>query len=260
MIEFQDVFEDPHLLEKRIADQIRLIRALANFHIDTDSLIEPSDLVNQRTQIKRQLKELQARFAKLVKAWQEFSADLSAHIAYDPENDQHSDLATKFIKMVVPSEMQSVWHPDTFTGSLLILFENGKIYSSSLIEKRLESPEKDQTRMFTSNNGEKEPNKDDVKVVEDGGPLNSFFVLQSPTDCKLHIYFALNEPATVFVIIYNEFEQVVRQIEKHFDRAGDYTIVWDGLDDEEKVVAKGKYYCQLQVGGNLSELKEIELA
>ena len=249
MIEFQDVFEDPHALEEKVAGELRLLRALANFHVGEDASSR-EDLENQRDQLLQQVRQLQKDFARLVEIWQGLSADLSSHVAYDPEKDTHAELLTKFIRLVVPREMQPLWRPDSFTGSLLVFFENGKIESSSLIEK------KDENSATKPENGRHEEEAT-VHVVEQ--PFNAFTVLKAPNEDRFNVYFTLRQPARVFLIVYNDSEQVVRQIEAEFDQPGDYTLIWDGRDDRGNPVPKGRYYFQLQIGSALSELKVVDL-
>ena len=60
--------------------------------------------------------------------------------------------------------------------------------------------------------------------------------------------------------IFNQSEQLVRQIDKFYDRPGDYIIVWDGLDDQGNEVRKEKYNCQLRIGETDYELRSIDLS
>ncbi|MFQ5751700.1 MAG: hypothetical protein ACE5HI_06865 [bacterium] len=78
MIEFQDPFEEAMLLEQKIADQIKLIRALANFHVDKEAP-NADEMENQRVQLTRSLKEMETNFARLVEARNEVITDLRAH-------------------------------------------------------------------------------------------------------------------------------------------------------------------------------------
>ncbi|NIR50280.1 hypothetical protein GWO43_04340 [candidate division KSB1 bacterium] len=133
-------------------------------------------------------------------------------------------MVDKFIELAVPPEMQSLWKPDSFTGSLLVLFENGNIESSSLIEKKHNRVQSHDHQVSTHQN----ENESGEQVTVVNRPFDSFTILKSPSDSKMNIYFTLETPAKVFVIVYNELQQVVRQIEKRFDRPGDYSIAWDG--------------------------------
>ncbi|MFQ5639999.1 MAG: FlgD immunoglobulin-like domain containing protein [bacterium] len=252
MIEFQDIFDNPHLLEHNIADHIKLIRALANFQVEQETRLELEDLKNQREQLLLHIKELEEGFALLLKSRQEFSVDPNPGVLCTQSTTPRQELIDAFVRTIVPKEMQNAWQPKDFTGSLLVLFEKGEVDSCSLIEKRYSgNSEKKQT----SKNGEIRNGKD-VTVVDSPA---SFTIFKSPEDSSVHTCFTLDEPAKVFMIVYDEKEQVVRNIEKQFTQRGDYTIVWDGNNDKDVHMPKGKYYFQLQIGSKLSELKDIEL-
>ncbi len=253
MIRFQDVVEDPQMLENQIAEQLDLVRALANFHVDPQAPDAP-DLQNQRAQLLTHVKKVQTQFHRFAETWRQFSADLAAHIEYDPEKDTHADLITRFIRLVVPKQMQHRWDPEAFTGSLLVFFRDGKVESSSLIEKKAEAEPRPEVE---SSNGHTE-DRDRIHVVDE--PFNSFTVLKATDGNRFNVYFSLAEATRVYLIVYDEFEKLVRQIEAEFDRPGDYTLVWDGCDAHGQPVPKGRYYFQLQIGGALSEIKSVELA
>ena len=136
MINFKEPLEEVQNLTKELSDQIKLIRALANFHVNINSNGDRADLENQRIQISNSVKEMEGRFSKLAGLWEQSIKELKSQAAYDPEADIQNDLITKFVRFTVPSAMQSKWSPDDFTGSLLVFFKDGKIDSSSLLEKK----------------------------------------------------------------------------------------------------------------------------
>jgi len=142
MINFKEPLEEVQNLTKELSDQIKLIRALANFHVNINSNGDREDLENQRIQISNSVKKMEGRFSKLAELWEQFIKKLKSQTAYDPEADSQNDLITKFVRFTVPSAMQSKWNPDDFTGSLLVFFKDGKIDSSSLLEKKTHTRQK----------------------------------------------------------------------------------------------------------------------
>ncbi|MFQ5772715.1 MAG: FlgD immunoglobulin-like domain containing protein [bacterium] len=256
MIEFQDIFEETTALEKKVGEQIKLLRALANFHVKEDSTAECEDLLNQRQQIVKSLKEMEKIFEKLVESWNDSVEELKSAIAYSPEADDYSDLITKFINIAVPPEMQIIWRPKDFTGSLHVFFVDGKIDSSSLIEKK--------PRPTTEHINETGPPTNEVvsekPVTVVNKPKESFTIMKTPFSPEISIHYSVPKAVTVVINIYNQLDQLIRCFEKRHDRAGDYSVVWDGRDDEGNLLPKGTYYCQLQIGDTNSETKPIVLS
>jgi len=152
--------------------------------------------------------------------------------------------------------MQSKWGSDDFTGSLLVFFKDGKIDSSSLLEKKITSGRKESPSENFTNTLPHRFKKSLTGVTE---PSESFTVLKARNDSRFNIYFSLSEPENVIIKIYNNADKLVRLIEKHFDQPGDFSVEWDGRDNENEVLPRGDYYCQLEIGSSLSELKTISL-
>ena len=256
MIRFQESPDEVETLENKIKEQIQLTRALANFCVEGATTIDATELENQRRQISKSIKAMESQFTKLIEKWRESIQDLKAKADFD--SDLHGDLISKFIEVAVPSEMQSVWQPKDFTGSLLIFFVDGEIESSSLIEKKKRPLVTEESNESSSSNAsyiDREKNVD-VRIE----PKESFSIIKSPIDAKINIYFNLPEPANVVVKIFNEAEELVKKIERDYDEPGEYSVLWDGHSDDGVALPKGTYYCQLQIGSSLSELKTIDLS
>ncbi|MFQ5603545.1 MAG: FlgD immunoglobulin-like domain containing protein [bacterium] len=257
MIEFQDFSEEGQILAKKITEKLKLILALANFYVDGENSLNAEVLTNQRAQLIKALKELEVDFQEFVALWRESQSGVHLHNTFEPAPVSRTELISKFIKMAVPAEMQSGWNDEDFSGSLLVFFENGKIESSSLIEKKLHHEvDGESVRLSVQEARNHTMNDKPVKVVLD--PRDSFTVIKSPTNSKVRIYFTLKKPEKVIIKIYDQLDQIVRQFEKEYEAAGEYTVEWDGKNDQGLPVAKDHYYFQLQVGNNFSEIKSIE--
>jgi hypothetical protein len=253
MIRFQDALEELKYLDEKAKDQISLLRALANFNIADERSPMAEDLKNQRTQLRKSLQQLENDLYQFAEKCQQKIEESGSKPVKPAVNRDITDLTTEFIRMAVPPEAQSVWRPNDFTGSLLVFFVNGKIDSSSLLEKKNSSTEQELTDDTPANDSQ-----DGVKVVIE--PRESFSVFKAPVEAKVNIYFSLPEPAAVVVKIFDKLDRVVRQLDSQYDAPGTYTIEWDGLDDQSNAVPKDTYYCQLQIGNSLSELKTIDLS
>ena len=256
MINFQEPLEEAKNLTKELAAQIKLVRALANFHVNINSNGDRADLENQRTQISNSVKELEHRFTKLAKLLEQSVQELKSQTAYDPEADCQNDLITKFVRFTVPSAMQSKWSPDDFTGSLLVFFKDGKIDSSSLLEKKVTPGRKDPPSENFTNSLPHRFEKS-LRVVTEAS--ESFTVLKVRNEPKFNIYFSLSEAQNVIIKIYDSEEKLVRLIETYFDQPGDFSVEWDGRDNENEELLRGDYTCQLKIGSSLSQLKTISL-
>ena len=255
MIEFPNSLEENKQLEEIIEDRISLLRALANFHVEKERYPDLDTLLNQRRQLLKSLKDLSRDFAKFVDASKDALSELKPKIASLPERENHSDVISKFISIVVPEEQQAAWQPDKFTGSLLVFFENGKIDSSSLIEKKMSmQDEQDLNEFDLADDFEVER---PVKVVDEAD--ESFTILKSPKDSNVNFYFTLGKEARVSLKIRNPLDVLVREIEIEYDRPGEYTIIWDRLDNEGNEVPKDRYFCQLQIADVQSQAKTIDL-
>jgi|GEM_PF-2752736 len=288
MILFQDGFDEAQELIAQLEDKIELIRALGNFHIDAEFPAEYEDLVNQRRQILKFIRQLQDDFSQLTLAWKKNIEELQARTSYQPENDKHAELVTKFIKTAVPPSQHASWKHD-FTGSLLVFFVDGDIESSSFIERdapmeesekteatppeaagEIESEpeiEEDSLERLVQNIAEQEerhPRPQSKDAIEEAVRVVSeqpeaLTIVRSTDIPGVNIYFHLDEPSRAIINIYDATHRVVRTIANDYDQPGDYSIQWDGCDDKAEALAFDTYYCQLVIGDSQSELKAFEL-
>ena len=70
----------------------------------------------------------------------------------------------------------------------------------------------------------------------------------NPFNHEVVLKYALPEPAEVELLVYDALGQVVRRLVAGFEGAGFHRVVWDGRDEEGKLVATGAYIARLQAG------------
>lgn len=288
MILFQDGFDEAHDLIAQLEEKIRLIRALGNFHIDAEFPAKYEDLVNQRRQILKFIRQLENDFGRLRLAWKENLEELQSRTSYQPENDQHANLVTKFIRTTVPPSQHAAWKQD-FTGSLLVFFVDGEIESSSLIERDAPGEESETPEFPGSQSRAPEEPKHDItednleRLVQDiaeqeeplprpksrdaieeavrvvSEPSEPFTILTSTDIPGVSIYFHLEEATRAVVNIYDSRHRLKRSIANDYAQPGDYSIQWDGCDEQGVALPFDIYYCQLVIGRAESDLKSFEL-
>ncbi len=286
MILFQDAFEEAQDLIEQLQEKIMLIRALGNFHIDSEFPAEYADLVNQRKQILKSIRQLETDLTKLSTAWRKTIEELKEQSSYEPASDAHADLVTKFVMTTVPISQRRSWKPATFTGSLLVFFVDGKIDSSELIERRPLSntseavPPADKQPDKAGETGEETENSlerlvQDISDQEELQPhptstdaieeairavseeRDSFTVIKS--GAGVTIYFRLWRPERISVKIYDVDHRPVRTITNDYPRPGEYSIRWEGLDDHGNILPQSKYFCQLVIGEAETELQAFQI-
>ncbi len=271
MILFQDIVDKAEGLAGDLEDKIKLLRALANFHIDSDFPAEYDDLVNQRRQMLKLIRQLEVEFTELATSWQDGISRLKLKLPSADTHAEPDDLTTRFVASCVQSDEQALWDPEAFNGSLLVFFNQGKIESASLIERKGE-PESDKSDSddndaFHELVTEIVPEEEGVHAgepqggrVENNGDGRTTFTLVRSTDGKsVNFYFSLDEPGPVTAKIYDQQDKLVRILTVDYDEPGDYVLKWRGEDDEGAPLPRASYFCQLQVGDSLLELKSFEL-
>ena len=92
--------------------------------------------------------------------------------------------------------------------------------------------------------------------------VNNMFLLAqnypNPFNSLTTIDFKVAKSAPITIKIYDTSGREVRNLVDHFYNAGDYSIVWDGLDNNSERVNTGIYFYCLQ-SGNLKEVKKALL-
>lgn len=82
---------------------------------------------------------------------------------------------------------------------------------------------------------------DDVLYVE--VPQN----YPNPFNPSTTIHYSLKAESAIELTIYNIRGQVIKLLERGIKSAGNYTIVWNGIDNDGNPVPSGVYFCSLKV-------------
>ena len=244
-------------LGEAVLEKIKLLRALANFYIENPTAADAEDIVNQRTQILKTVKELETDYTNLLKKVKKKAPAEDIIPDKETKTEDEKDYIAKFIGMTVPENEQKFWDPKHFTGSLLVFFVNGEIDSSSLIEKKSEPFTEDD---FGSIDDTAFPEKlmHRIKVVDEPGEI--FTIIKSPMRSSFSIFYILTEPGSVTIKIYNELKQLIQKFERRHDQPGEYSIEWEGCNEFGNPLPGGTYYCQLQIGDAVSGLKAMQIS
>jgi YVTN family beta-propeller protein len=94
-------------------------------------------------------------------------------------------------------------------------------------------------------------------------PLPKFFALENnlpnPFGQKTLICYALPKESDISIRIYNSAGKLVRTLKQDIENAGYYRIVWDGKDNEGKMVNYGVYYCRMNAADYKAMKKLIKI-
>ena len=82
----------------------------------------------------------------------------------------------------------------------------------------------------------------------------------NPFNPETNIEYSLKQSGQVQILIFNQLGQKVRTLvdEPKF-QAGSYSVIWDGKDDNSKILASGTYYYQIRTDDFVSTKKAIFL-
>ena len=81
----------------------------------------------------------------------------------------------------------------------------------------------------------------------------------NPFNPSTTIQYSVTAPGQIFIKIYNNLGQEVRTVLEEHKQAGEYSIVWDGKDNDGNPLASGAYFYQMRVGDFISAKKMIML-
>ena len=68
-----------------------------------------------------------------------------------------------------------------------------------------------------------------------------------------------NQPDSVNVSIYNVKGKLIRTLFNDFQNSGEYTLEWNGKNDDDVQVESGVYFYKLEINGNQLETKKMLL-
>ena len=256
-MESKGLLSQSDVLGEAVLEKIKLLRALANFYIENPTAADAGDIVNQRTQILKTVKELETDYTNLQKKIKKEAP--AEDIIPDKEKKlgDEKDYIAKFIRMTVPESEQRFWDPKHFTGSLLVFFVNGEIDASSLIEKKSEPFTEDDFGSVEDTAFPEEP-MHRIRVVDE--PKEIFTIVKSSMRSSFSIFYVLTKPGSVTIKIYNELKQPIQEFDRKYDKPGEYSIEWDGCNEFGNPLPGGTYYCQVQIGDAVSGLKAMQIS
>jgi hypothetical protein len=104
---------------------------------------------------------------------------------------------------------------------------------------------------------------DHTASVDDAEPVPAFFALRqnypNPFNPSTTVSYSLPEGEMVTLDIYNILGHKVRTLVSENKSAGNFTAVWDGLDDRGNQMPNGVYFYRLQAGAFLETRKMVLL-
>lgn len=80
----------------------------------------------------------------------------------------------------------------------------------------------------------------------------------NPFNPSTTIRYSLSGPENISIKIYDVSGQLVKEINKEYNQAGEFEVIWDGKNNFNQKVSSGTYFYQLIVG-NYSEAKKMLL-
>ncbi len=80
----------------------------------------------------------------------------------------------------------------------------------------------------------------------------------NPFNPTTTIRYSLSGPENISIKIYDVSGQLVKEINKEHNKAGEFDVIWDGTNDYSERVSSGAYFYQLSVG-NYNEAKKMIL-
>ena len=80
----------------------------------------------------------------------------------------------------------------------------------------------------------------------------------NPFNPSTTIRYSLSGPENISIKIYDVSGQLVKEINKEHNKAGEFDVIWDGTNDYSERVSSGAYFYQLSVG-NYAEAKKMIL-
>ncbi|MEO0094885.1 MAG: class II glutamine amidotransferase [candidate division WOR-3 bacterium] len=95
------------------------------------------------------------------------------------------------------------------------------------------------------------------KFDQRGKDATKNFILQpNPFNKSVNINYYVSKPGIVKINIYDEPGRLVRRLLHEFKISGEYSVIWDGLDDHQNPLANGTYFCHIK---NENEVKSLKI-
>ncbi len=99
--------------------------------------------------------------------------------------------------------------------------------------------------------------KEETKSSVKGFRLDANY--PNPFNSQTFIRYSIPTQSTVTVLIYNLLGEKVRTLYQGVAAPGEYQILWDGLDDNNRSVSTGIYFCQLKSNNSIITRKMLYL-
>ena len=81
----------------------------------------------------------------------------------------------------------------------------------------------------------------------------------NPFNPSTTIRYSLTSPEKVYIKIYNVSGQLLKEISKEHNQAGEFEVIWDGTNKHREKVSSGTYFYQIQAGEFVQAKKMILL-
>ncbi|MEO0206729.1 MAG: class II glutamine amidotransferase, partial [candidate division WOR-3 bacterium] len=85
----------------------------------------------------------------------------------------------------------------------------------------------------------------------------NFIPQPNPFNKSVNINYNVPQPGIVKINIYDESGRLVRRLLHEFKVSGEYSVVWDGVDDNQNPLTNGIYFCHIQNENEVTVLKTI---
>jgi len=79
----------------------------------------------------------------------------------------------------------------------------------------------------------------------------------NPFNPETTIRFSVKETSSVILEIYNQKGQYINTLVNETKTPGNYSVIWNGKDYNNRAVSSGIYICRLKVGKNISTRKML---
>ena len=160
---------------------------------------------------------------------------------------------------------------DVATGQTLYTFDNGSYHyfyegqitpdinndgTTELVVLRSSLDYSSSTYLVYSTNGIASAISGDVNNIPSIIHLNQNY--PNPFNPSTKIKYSIDSPEKISIKIYNVSGQLIKEINREHNQAGEYEVIWDGKNNFGQKVSSGAYFYQL-TAGNYTEAKKMIL-